>query len=257
MGHFALLVALTRREFESRYKGTLLGKLWPVVQPIVMMLIFTFVFELVMNVRWRTGDTAEGGFGLFVLLGLITFTVFSETISRCVTIVHSNAPLVKKVAFPLAILPLSVTLSNLFQYLINLVTWLALNLALGGRLEVSIFFLPIVWFALALLTLGFALFVAALGVFFKDLSFVIGFLTTTLLFLSPIFFHEDVVPTQYQWIIASNPIAEHIALIRLILIDGQWPTISSLIKVLLSAFVSVFLGYIVFCRLRKGFADVV
>jgi lipopolysaccharide transport system permease protein len=257
MGHFALLAALTRREFENRYKGTLLGKLWPLLQPIVMMLVFTFVFELVMNVRWRTGDTADGGFALFVLLGLITFTVFSDTINRCVTIINSNAPLVKKVAFPLTMLPLSITLSNLLQYLINLVIWLVLSLLLGGRLELPVIALPIVWFALSLLTLGFALFVAALGVFFKDLSFVIGFLTTTLLFLSPIFFHVDVVPPQYQWVVASNPIADHIALMRLILIDGQWPTVESLVKVLLTAFVSLSVGYTIFLRLRKGFADVV
>jgi lipopolysaccharide transport system permease protein len=186
--HRELIAQLTRREVSQRYKGSLLGMAWPLVQPLLMLTVYTFVFSVVFRARWPSlpgADTAD--FALVIFTGLITFSIFSETVSAAPGLILANRNLVKRSVFPLEILPIVKASGALVQGVFSLMILLAGMLALGFTPSWTALCLPAVWLPLWLFSIGSAYFLSALGVFVRDLGQLVGVVITALFFGSAIF----------------------------------------------------------------------
>jgi len=252
----SLLWQFARREISGRYRGSLIGFGWAVLNPLLLLAIYTFVFSVVFRIRWDGPATDRGSFALVVYTGMIVHGFFAECMTRAPTLIVDNRNLVKKVVFPLQLLPWSVLVVAAFHFLVGLLLIVAATLIKTGALPVTAIALPLIVLPLALLSLGVAYACSALGVYLRDLSQVVGFLAMTLLFLSPVFYPASAVPEDWRWFIVLNPIATFIELTRGALLFGTWPAPESLLAIWSIGLAAAWLGFFWFQRTRKGFADV-
>jgi len=251
-----LLFQMTKREVVGRYQGSVIGLAWSFLNPLMMLAIYTFVFGVVFSARWQNnGGHADFAMNLFA--GLIVFNIFSECINRAPMLVLSNVSYVKKVVFPLYILPITVMLSALFHALVSLVILFLFYAFVHGLPHWTVVFLPLVWIPLALLTLGFSWFLASLGVYLRDIGQVVGVATTALLFLSPVFFPASALPESVRQWAFLNPLTLPIEQTREIVIHGNLPAWNLLAIYAVVSICITWLGFIWFDKTRKGFADVI
>ena len=253
-----LIRQLTWREVVGRYKGSFIGLGWSFIQPLIMLCVYTFVFSVIFKARWGV-ESGEGkaAFALALFMGLITFSIFSEVANSAPSLVLGNANYVKKVVFPLEILPLV----RLFSALINAV--FSLGVLFVGILIFNHFIhwtallLPLIWLPMMMFTLGCGYFLASLGVFVRDMGTVIGVLTTMLFFLTPIFYPISAVPEQFRIFCRINPIAIFVEDARRAVLWGlfpDWPWF--FFGMALSVAVFIF-GFVWFMKSKKAFADVI
>ena len=251
-----LIKQFTKREVVARYRGSYLGIIWSFITPVFMLLIYTFVFSVVFKNRWGTGSGNKVEFALILFCGLTTFNIFAECLNRAPGLIVSNPNYVKKVVFPLEIIPVVALGSALVQAGISLIILLTALVILQGVLHWTIIFLPLVILPYILMILGISWFFASLGVFLRDIGHIIGVVTQALMFLSPIFYPVSVIPKKVQWIYFINPISFVVEDMRRIIVWGQLPNWEWLIfGTLISGLVAI-LGYAWFQRTRGGFADV-
>lgn len=251
-----LILALIKREILGRYKGSLIGLLWSFINPLFMLLIYTFVFSIVFKARWTGGGDSKTEFALVLFAGLIVFNLFSECINRAPTLITSNTNYVKKVIFPLEILPLVSLGTALFHTIISFLVWLVAYILLFGLPHITVLLLPLIFIPLIFFILGVSWFLASFGVFFRDLNQFIGMLVTALMFLSPIFYPISALPEKYQIYLMLNPITPVIEQARDILFWGKCPDITIYFAGLLISSVCAILGFVFFQKTRAGFADV-
>lgn len=251
-----LIWQLTKREVVGRYRGSILGLFWSFFNPILMLTIYTFVFSVVFKARWGTGGESRFEFALILFAGLIVYNLFAECITRAPSLIVSNANYVKKVVFPLEILPLITMGAALFHGIVSLGVLLVFYLLVTASLHWTIIFVPVVIFPLLLMTLGISWFLASFGVFLRDVAQTIGIFVMVLMFLSPIFYPMSAIPTKYQVFIYLNPLTFIIEQMRDVLIWGKLPSWSGLCLVMLIGMLVAWLGLIWFQKTRKGFADV-
>ena len=252
-----LIRQLSWREIETRYRGSLLGVLWSFLNPICMLAVFTFVFAIVLRARWGQGQqTSTAEFALVIFAGLTTFNLFAEVVGRAPMLVTSQPNLVKKVVFPLEILPIVALLSALFQAGIAAVILIAFQIAVGSGFHPTALLLPILIIPLCLFTLGLAWFLAALGVYVRDVGQVMGLVITALMFLSPIFYPSTSLPAWIRPFAAENPLALSIESVRDAVVFGFLPNPLLLILGIAGGLAVAALGYTFFQKTRKGFADV-
>ena len=254
--HGSLLWQFARREVAGRYRGSLLGFGWAVLNPLLLLAIYTFVFSVVFQIRWDVPVDNRFGFALVIYAGMIVHGFFAECLTRAPTLVVDNRNLVKRVVFPLHLLPWSVLLVAAFQYLIGLALIVVAILATTGSLPATIVALPLLWVPQLFMALGIAYAFAALGVYLRDLSQVAGFLGLVLLFLSPVFYPVSAVPAQWRFVIAANPLASIIEATRGALIYRTWPDAGTLVFLWALGAAAAWLGFYWFQRTRRGFADV-
>ena len=200
-----LLTSLTRRDIEVRHRGTVLGILWVVVLPLAMLAIYTFLFGIVFKARWP-GRADLPDFILMLYCGLLTFNFVSETLTRAPAAVLSQPNYVKKVVFPLELLPLSQLASALFNAMVGFAVLVAFLLVEKRHFAASGLALPLVLAPLAVMMAGFAWFLAAVGVFFRDTSQIIGVFMSMLMVLSPVFYPVSAAPARIQKLIYLNPL---------------------------------------------------
>ncbi|WP_223879013.1 ABC transporter permease [Chitinimonas arctica] len=251
----ALVGQLTVREVLGRYRGSVLGLAWSVVTPLLMLTVYTFVFSVVFQARWSGAPNNHFQFALMAFSGMAVFMLFSEVMARAPMLLVQNANYVKKVVFPLEVLPLVSIGVAVFHALIGFLV-LTLFVAVTQGLAVTALALPLVLLPLLLLLLGLAWMLAALGVYLRDIGQAIGLLVTVLQFLSPVFYPASAVPDAFRAVMVWSPLTMPIEMIRRILLDGLWPDWLALGGYFaVSALVAV-LGFCLFARLRKGFADV-
>jgi len=251
-----LLSGLTKREILGRYRGSLLGMLWSFFNPLFMLAVYTFVFSVVFNARWSEGGDSKVEFALTLFAGMIVFNLFSECINRAPGLILGNVNYVKKVLFPLEVLPWVTLGAATFHMLISLSVWLVFYLIFFGIPHWTIVLLPLVMLPLLLLTAGFCFFLAALGVYLRDVSQIVTVATTALLFLSPIFYPVSALPAAYQNILHINPLTLVIEQTRAVLISGNVPNYGAWIVGLSMSAMVAWAGFAVFQKTRKGFADV-
>lgn len=252
-----LIRALVSREVGGRYKGSMLGIFWSFFTPVFMLVVYTFVFSVVFKARWAGGGGSKSEFALVLFSGLLVFNLFSECVNRAPGLILANTNYVKKIVFPLEILPLVSLGAGLFHAAVSLLAWLIFYVALFGIPPVTIFLLPLVLFPLLLLTLGISWFLASISVYLRDIGQFIGILTTAMLFLSPIFYPLSALPDSYQAILQANPLTVPVEMARDVLFWGKAPQWGSLaiysgVSVLVAWF-----GFFWFQKTRKGFADVI
>lgn len=252
----SLVHASAKREVLGRYRGSALGLLWSFFNPIFMLAVYTFVFSVIFKARWNTGSDSKTEFALVLFAGLIVFNLFAECINRAPGLILSNVNYVKKVVFPLEILPFVALLSALYHALISLVVWLVAYLALFGVPHVTLLFLPLVILPFCLFIMGLSWALASLGVFLRDVSQFIGVLTTVLMFLSPIFYPATALPENYRHWLYLNPLTPVVEMVRDVLYWGKIPEFAILGLYWLATGFIAWLGFAWFQKTRKGFADV-
>jgi lipopolysaccharide transport system permease protein len=252
----ALLLALTRREIEGRYRGSALGMLWSLATPLLTLAVYTFVFSVIFQVKWGTSGQGHGEFALVAFAGLLVFTAFADPVGRAPTLVLAQANMVKKVVFPVQVLAAVALGATLFQLLIGTGVLLFIGLLLGFIPGATVLAFPAVVVPLALGTLGVTWALAAVGVYFRDLGQVVGLLVTLLMFLIPIFYPASAVPESFRPFIAWNPLAVLVEQARATLLWGQWPDWTALLVVGLLGWLLAWGGYLAFMKLRRGFSDV-
>lgn len=251
-----LIKTLVKREVIGRYRGSVLGILWSFFNPVFMLTVYTFVFSVVFKARWVGGGDSKTEFALILFAGLMVFNLFAECVNRAPSLVLSNVNYVKKVVFPLEILPVVSFGAAFFHAAISFGVWLLFFLLFFGLPPVTALLLPIVILPLAALTLGLSWFLASLGVYLRDVGQFIGIATTALLFLSPIFYPISVLPEKYQTLLLLNPLTPVIEQVRDILLWGKmpdWVFFGGYFAI--STFIA-WLGFAWFQKTRKGFADV-
>jgi len=258
--HRELLRRLVRREVEARYRGSLLGVAWAVIVPLLMLIVYTFVFTKVFQSRWDFPLAHQAEFALVLFSGLITFGIFSEAIARAPSLMLENVSYIKKVVFPLDVLPWVLVGAAVVNAGISLALLLVAYIALIGPPPISALFIPLVWAPLVLFTLGLTYFLAALGVFIRDLRQVMGVFIAMLMFLSPIFYPLSALPPTFQQLVLLSPMTALLETVRTLLFAPELMTEMAWFRVGIAGLCSVIVyvaGYLVFQRLRRGFADVV
>lgn len=255
--HRRLIVRMTRREVAGRYRGSVFGLAWSFFNPLLMLAVYTFVFSVVFKARW--GAPEEGGkvgFALILFVGMIVHGIFAEVVNRAPGLLPGNANYVRKVVFPLEILPAVSLGAALFHALVSVGVLLLAFILANGPPPWTAVCLPLVFLPLLLLSLGAGWFFAALGVFVRDIGQGIGIATTVLLFVSPVFYPASALPAEFRPWMAANPLSFIIEQARGVLFWGQLPDWPRLALHCLGAAAVAQLGFVWFQKTRKGFSDV-
>ncbi len=250
-----LIVQMTKREVVGRYKGSVMGLAWSFFNPVFMLVVYTFVFSVIFKSRWG-GDESRTLFALVLFVGMIVLGLFSEVVNRAPSIILANVNYVKKVVFPIEVLPVIAMGAALFHALISLSVLLMAFLLFNGFLHWTVIFAPLILLPLVIMTLGISWMLSAIGVFLRDVSQSIGLITTVLMFLSPVFYPVTAVPERFRPFIMANPLTFIIEQAREVLIWGHLPNWIGLGSYTLVATMLAWAGYTLFQKMRKGFADV-
>ncbi len=254
--HRGLILRLGRREVESLYRGTWLGLCWLVIQPLLLLGVYTFVFTVVLQPRGISATAGPATPALTIFTGLILFNVFADALNRAPRLLHSNRLYVSQVIFPIEILPVVSLATALFQGMLSFILLLGAFLIFDGLPPLAVTSLPLVLLPLLLLTLGFSWFLASLGVFVRDVAPVVGVLLRVLLFLCPIFYPLEAVKGLFRQIIMLNPIAAAVWMSRGALFEGHWPNPWHLGIYWCASILICWAGYAWFMKTRKAFGDV-
>jgi lipopolysaccharide transport system permease protein len=251
-----LLVQLWKRDFSVRYRNGLLGVAWAFLNPLMMLTLYSFVFVFVFKMRWGSGPDTRGNFVILLFTGLVVHGFFAEFLNRAPVLISSNASYVKKVVFPLELLPLVPLLGALVNLLIGMMMIAILLFFLQGSVPLTIFFLPIVIAPFTILILGMTYFLSATGVFVRDLAHVVGIISTIAMFASPVLFPLENVPAAYRTYLYANPLTLIVEQLRGVAILGLMPDWWLLAAYLVIASFVFVGGMIWFRATRRGFADV-
>ena len=251
-----LIFQLTRREVAARYKGSVLGILWAVLTPVVTIATFTLIFAGIFGARF--GAMGSGWeFALYLFCGVLPWTAFSEAVQLSSQKIVSQANLVKRVVFPLEILPVAQSLASLANQLFGTVALLVAALVIQRTLHATVLWLPVLLVPQLLVTLGAAWLVASLGVFLRDIVQGIALLLMVWMYLTPIIYPESMVPERFRALINANPFTHLVRSYRNIMLEGAPPDWSGLAYFTGFALIVFLFGYWWFARTRKNFADVI
>jgi lipopolysaccharide transport system permease protein len=250
-----LVLALTRRDVLIKYRGSILGFMWSLVTPLVLLGIYTAVFGLVFRTSWPEGKGGMGEFAVMVFCGLVPFNFYNECLGKAAVCIVLSPGYVKRIAFPTETLPVAMVLSALVHALMSLAV-LLIGVALLGRLSPTVLYLPVVLLPVVLSAMTGALVMAAVGVFLRDVGHMINLAFSALMFASPILYPASMVPPRLQFLVFVNPLAYAAANLRKVLVHGMVPQWSSW-----AAFTGVSLVLLVlaagyFHVIRRRFADV-
>ncbi len=256
--HRQLIFQLTQRDVVGRYKGSAMGLAWSFFNPVFMLIVYTFVFSVIFKSRWggAGADDSKTQFAVLLFVGMIVMSLFSDVLNRAPSLVLANANYVKKVVFPLEILPVVTVAATLFHALISFCVLLLAFVVFNGYLHWTAIFAPLVVLPLVILVTGLAWALASLGVFLRDVGQTISILTTVLMFMCPIFYPITNVPEAYRPFIMANPMTFIVEQAREVLVWGHLPDFAGLALYTAVATVVAWLGFAWFQKTRKGFADV-
>ena len=251
-----LLGALTRRDVLVRYKGSALGLVWSFIHPLVLLAVYTVVFTVFLHMKWNEAGDRWGEFTVMMFCGLIPFQVFSEVMSKAGSLVVASPSYVKRIAFPVEVLPWVAVGSAMLHALISFGVLLAAVRLMFGALPWTVLYLPVILVPFILTTVALAMFLAACGVFLRDLNHTVSVAVNILFFLTPIFYSSDRVRPSVQWLLFINPVAYVAANVRKVCVQGLTPVWSSWLLYLGISLVLVLLVAGWFQRVRVRFADV-
>jgi lipopolysaccharide transport system permease protein len=254
--HRNLLWHLSKRGIQSRFRGSVLGMFWSLLTPLLMLLVYSFVFSVVFQAKWNHPGAENANFGVILFSGMIIHALFAEPMVLSSTSITGNPQYVKKVVFPLEVMAWSTLIVAGFQALISFIILILFMLISGMALHSTLLLFPLVVAPMILLSLGVSWLLSALTVFIRDIAQLVGIVSTVALFISPVFFPVDRLPVNWQSIIYLNPISYIVDQMRRISIYGEMPDWAGLGIYSLVSLLVAWLGLVVFQRLRNGFADV-
>lgn len=257
-GLVPLALQLAKREVSGRYRGSVFGAAWSLINPLVMLLAYGFVFALVLRARWPgvEGDAGPLAHGVLLLSGLMLHAFLAECILRAPTQIVGNANYVKKVVFPLPLIAISQWLAAAFHLAVNLVFLLLLQMAVFGLPPLTIVLAPLVLLPLLAVGLGLMWAISAIAVYFRDVGQVVGVLATLLLFLSPALYPMEQVPNGLRPLLYFNPLTPALEHWRALALWGTMPSAMSSAAFAVVGVLCAVGGAWCFARLRRGFADV-
>jgi len=250
-----LIKTITWKDFKARYRGSFMGFFWAIFQPLLMMAIYTLVFSTFLSVRFGNSDSPLT-FSVFLLCGLLPWTVFSESLSNAATIIRGNSNLVKRVVFPLEVLPFSSVLTSIIQQFIGFALLLPLAFLVNKGFYWTLLYVPVIMILQILISTGISWFWASMCVYIPDLRQITGLILSAMMFLTPLFYPKDAIPAKISWISDINPMAYIIEMYRKAFLTGE--SIPGRDFAILSAFALVLFmtGFFWFNRTKKGFSDV-
>jgi ABC-type polysaccharide/polyol phosphate export permease len=250
---------LVWRDLKARYKNSVLGFLWSLVNPLLMMAVFTFVFTVMMP------NNNIDKFPVFVLCALLPWNWFTTSVMGATHSIVGNAHLIKKVYFPREVLPISVVLSNMINFLLALSVLFAMMLLFQVRFTAWALLLPVVILIQLVFTLGLAFILGTLNVFYRDTGVIMEVVLLAWFFLTPIFYPIDVLPAHrilfgfdldlHRLAYIVNPMASLIATYRVILYSGAPPAFDFLVRTVVTALIVLALGYLFFNRYSRVFGE--
>ena len=255
--HRGLIAQLARREVHARYRQSWLGLVWVVLTPLMMLGVYTLVFRHVMRVRWYGLEEGNLEFALRIYAGLAVFNFFAECVNRAPTLVLEQPHLVKKVVFPLEILPWAAAVSASVGLAVSGVLMMVLAAFSQTGLPITVVALPLVWVPLLPLVLGLGWLLAGLGTYVRDVGQLLGMVVSALMFLSPIFFPVEALPESVRSVMLLNPLAWVMTGTRDVLLAGRWPDWGALLVLFAACTLVALAGAAFFRKVRSGFADVV
>lgn len=251
-----LIATLAKRDVAGRYRGSIMGLTWSFFNPLLMLVVYTFVFSVVFKARWGIDQESKIDFAIMLFVGMIIHGLFAECINRAPGLILTNVNYVKKVIFPLDILSWVALGSALFHTAVSLLVLLAAELIFLGGIPPTVLLFPVVLLPLVFATMGFAWLLSSLGVFIRDIGQITGIITTILLFISGVFFPLSALPEQYRKWLILNPLALIIEDGRNVLVLGKLPDpVNWCLLMVLGLFIA-WAGFAWFQKTRKGFADV-
>ena len=254
--HRHLIMQMTKRQVVGRYRGSMLGLAWSFFNPLIMLAVYTLVFSTVFQAKWHVGSTSKTEFALVLFVGMIMHGILAEILLNAPSLMLNHVSYVKKVVFPLEILPFVTMGATLFHAVISLLVWALFYLVVNHSIQWTAIFLPLIMLPLVLFSLGAAWLLASIGVFIRDIGQVMGVITTVLLFLSPIFYPATRLPEPYRTFIYLNPLTYVIEQSRDVLMWGRAPNWESLAIAYAISLIVAWLGFAWFQKTRQGFADV-
>lgn len=256
--HLSLLRLLTRQEVRQRFQGSVLGVGWVFLLPLLMLGVYVFVFGDVLRAKWPgVPNASRGEFAVRLFAGLLVFQLFADSINRACQVISGNANYVKKVVFPLVLLPFSAVLAAVVNAAIAMLLLLLALLVVAGGWHGALAASPLVLLPVLMWAMGLSLLFASLGAYFKDLTQLVGVVLSAFMFLSPIFYPQSLVPAAFQSLLTLNPLALPIEQFRQAAVDGVWPNLLDTLRHTVVAALALGVGWYWFERTSKGFADVV
>lgn len=254
--HWHLFWQFTRRSVHARYRGSVFGMAWSFIAPLLLLAVYSFVFIFVFKARWPMAGGGNGSFALALFSGLILHGFLMECLNQATGSITGNVNLVKKVIFPLEILPLSAVAAACFHLLLALLILLGGMLLFGQAIPLAVVFSPVVLLPFLLFTAGLTYGMAALSVYLRDLAQVMGITGTVLLFTSTVFFPVEALPELLRPYVFLNPLTWPVEALRGLLFNGVLPDWHGSLYYSAAAIGVFLLGQILFFKLRRGFADV-
>lgn len=254
--HRELLIGFVGRDLTSKYKGTFMGLFWNVINPLVMLALYTFVFSVILRVKLGP-EATTGNFALYLFCGMVPWLAFSDAVGRSTGLIMNHQNLVKKVVFPLEILPCYVVISSLVTECVSLAVLLVAALFMVKHLSIYLLVLPLLLILQALFALGFAFFFSSICVFFRDVTHFVSLMLLTWMFATPIMYPETLFPERIRFLVWLNPIAILVSMFRDIVLRGAMPELWKLGAFAAWAFVVFYAGLFFFEKTKREFADVI
>ncbi len=249
-----LLWNFISRDLKARYVGSTMGLFWSVINPLLLLILFTYVFAVILQIRIGQ-EGGITGFAFYFFAGFLPWNAFQESLMRSTTSITDNAALIKNVRFPAKIFPFYLTISSLINELIGIGILVFAVLLKEHRISPYLALLPLVMVFQLLFTVGLGWLLATIHVFFRDTAQIMGLVLTSWMFLTPIFYPESLVPERFSFLIRINPMAYVIRMYRNICLEGRCPDLKGCLFFVLAAVIAMGIGYVVFTRNYHKFAD--
>jgi lipopolysaccharide transport system permease protein len=250
-----LLIELVKRDFAKRFVGSAAGWLWGLIHPLVMVLSWTFVFQVCLKMPLPAGEVTDN-YSVYLFTGYLPWLLFTETVNRSATTLIENSNLITKTVFPSEILPVSVFFSSLLSHLLALALAIAVAIVATGGVSAMALLLPVYMLLLGIFSVGVGWIVSSLQVYLRDTAQVLTVVLTLWFWMTPIFIFEQQVPENFRFLIRYNPLAYVVRAYRERLLSYRMPELSELAILTAYALVAFVIGGMVFRHLKRGFADV-
>jgi len=254
--HRDLVVQMTERDTRSRYRGSAGGIFWSIANPLLMLAVYVVFFSQVFPAKCSSAAARTPDFALILFVGLLVHGFFAEAIIRGPTLIVAHSNLVRRVVFPLELLPVMAIGSALFHLAIGWIIWLAFHFFIRGLPPLTALFFPLVVLPLVLLTLGVTWALASLGVYLRDITHIVPVVATVMLFASPVFYPLETLTSPFRELVMLSPLTLPIVMARDVLLWGHLPDAMDYATYWIVALVIAWLGFVSFQATRKGFADV-
>lgn len=255
--HAKLVWELCRRDVSGRYRGSMGGKFWAFLNPLLTLAIYSFVFGYIFKSRWTAAETGDTHFAIILFIGLIASNFFNECLNRAPVLVTSNPNYVKKVIFPLETLAWVTVGTGLFHALISTLALVVALMVTGTHVASTAVLFPLALLVFLPLVAGVTWLFSALGVYFRDTQQIMQVLTTCLVFLAPIFYPRNSLPEEYRWMLSMNPLTWVVETSRGLILWGQLPSLEGTLTYAIASLLVGWIGWLAFNATRKGFADVI